>query len=146
MEDFGVWLLNSFTGLGKLKEYTSFDNGFDSNNPYLWSLPFARLTALLGTFDYLIHLSDKQEGYLNVQFIISKERTQAIIHPNSLLAKELLNFTLLEQLVSQNVEKGSDEAEHSDKISELKRLAFPKLVWLFSEDITEPKDDEKRWL
>ena len=87
--------MNSFTGFDKLKEYTNFDVGFDSNNPYLWSLPFARLTALLGKFDYLIHLSDKQEDYLNLQFIISNESTQAIIHPNSLLAKELINFTLL---------------------------------------------------
>lgn len=128
-----MWLLNSFTGLGKLKEYSNFDIGFDSSNPYLWSLPIARLTVLLGIFEYLIHLSDKQESYLNVQFVISKERTQAIIHPNSLLAKELLNFTLLEQLVSQNVDKGEeDEANHSSKVNELKRLTFPKLVWLYS--------------
>lgn len=50
LQQFGVWGLNSFTGLDKLKQYTNFDVGFDANNIYLWSLPTDKLFSLLGKF------------------------------------------------------------------------------------------------
>jgi hypothetical protein len=59
LAEFEVWVLNSFTGLDKLKEYTNFDVGFNTNNIYLWSLPASKLASILGEFQYLVQISKK---------------------------------------------------------------------------------------
>lgn len=59
LSEYGVWVISSFTGIDKLKEYTNFDVGFNSKNIYLWSLSSSKLASLLGNFQYFVHLSDQ---------------------------------------------------------------------------------------
>ena len=89
--------MSSFTGLDKLKQYTNFDVGFNTNNIYLWSQPISKVTSLLGDFHYIIHISKEEESYLNQQLVDPKT---IFVHPSSFLVEHVLNFTLFDQLLN----------------------------------------------
>jgi hypothetical protein len=57
------------------------------------------------------------------------------------LAKELLNFTLLKELLASE-----SQIAENNKTKHEKDVSFPKLVWVYMENPLNIRDEEKKWM
>lgn len=134
-----IWLLSSFTGLHKLKEYSNYDVGFTEENPYLWSIPKSQAIKLLGNFSYFVHISDLQEEYLKRKLSGSAQEVRSFLHPNSILGRHI-NNTLREELLA------SERYLVSPNTSHITNFLFPQMVWVFQRNINQMIEEDKKWI